>query len=112
MKQTLLLVFFCTLLVAAKTQSAAHKIISLNDCGAPFYHGVASGDPLFDRIIIWTIYKTYYRLVAFWDKTNKEDTIVISTHGLIKKTDKISKNEIDKAERIRLKYFNDKNIKQ
>lgn len=55
--------------------------------------------------------KTYYRLFAFWDKTNKEDTIVLSTHGLIKKTDKILKNEIDKAERIRLKYFNDKNIK-
>jgi len=23
-------------------------------CGAPFYHGVASGDPLEDRVIIWT----------------------------------------------------------
>ena len=55
--------------------------------------------------------RTYYRLFAFWDKTNKEDTIVLPTHGLVKKTDKISKNEIDKAERIRLKYFNDKNIK-
>lgn len=55
--------------------------------------------------------RTYYRLFAFWDKTNKEDTIVISTHGLIKKTDIISKNEIDKANRIRLKYFNEKNIK-
>ncbi len=56
--------------------------------------------------------KTYYRLFAFWDKTNKEDTIVISTHGLIKKTDKILKSEIEKADRIRLKYFNDKKIKQ
>lgn len=44
--------------------------------------------------------KTYYRLFAFWDKTNKEDTIVISTHGLIKKTDKILKSEIEKADRI------------
>lgn len=56
--------------------------------------------------------KTYYRLFAFWDKTNKEDTIVISTHGFIKKTDKISKSEIEKADGIRLKYFNDKKIKQ
>lgn len=32
--------------------------------------------------------KTYYRLFAFWDKTDDTDTIVISTHGLIKKTGK------------------------
>lgn len=61
---------------------------------------------------IWelrTIYnKTYYRLFAFWDKTDKENTIVISTHGLIKKTDKTPKNEIEKAERLRQKYFNKK----
>lgn len=30
--------------------------------------------------------KTYYRLFAFWDKTDKVDTIVISTHGLVKNT--------------------------
>jgi phage-related protein len=37
---------------------------------------------------IWefrTLYnKTHYRLFAFWDKIDKIDTIVISTHGLIK----------------------------
>lgn len=49
--------------------------------------------------------KSYYRLFAFWDKTDKEDTVVISTHGLIKKTDKIPKSEIEKAERLREKYF-------
>ena len=38
--------------------------------------------------------KTHYRLFAFWDKTDKEVTVVISTHGLIKKTDKIPKSEI------------------
>lgn len=53
--------------------------------------------------------KTYYRLFAFWDKTNKENTVVISTHGLIKKTDRIPKREIEKAERLRQKYFNEKN---
>lgn len=53
--------------------------------------------------------KTYFRLFAFWDKTDKEDTVVISTHGLIKKTDKIPKSEIEKAERIREQYFNNKN---
>jgi phage-related protein len=56
--------------------------------------------------------KTYYRLFAFWDKTDKDDTIVISTHGLIKKTDKILKSEIEKAEKSRIKYFNEKKIKK
>ena len=39
---------------------------------------------------IWefrTLYnKTYYRFFAFWDKTNKQETLVISTHGIEKKT--------------------------
>ncbi len=52
--------------------------------------------------------KTYYRLFSFWDKTNKDDTVVISTHGLIKKTDKILQAEIDRAESLKIKYFNDK----
>lgn len=56
--------------------------------------------------------KSYYRLFAFWDKTDKEDTVVISTHGLIKKTDKIPKSEIAKAERLRQQYFNSKNKKK
>jgi len=55
--------------------------------------------------------KFYYRLFAFWDKTNKEDTLVISTHGLIKKTGKIPQNEIERAERLREKYFKKKNQK-
>ena len=65
---------------------------------------------------IWefrTLYnKTYFRLFAFWDKTDKKDTVVISTNGLIKKTDKIPQSEIDKAERLRQKYFTDKNKKK
>jgi len=50
--------------------------------------------------------KTHYRLFAFWDKTGNTDTVVISTHGLIKKTDKTPQGEIDKAENIRKQYFN------
>jgi len=65
---------------------------------------------------IWefrTLYnKFYYRLFAFWDKSDKQDTIVISTHGLIKKTDKTPKSEIEKAERLRDKYFEDKKNKK
>lgn len=56
--------------------------------------------------------KTYYRLFAFWDKEDKTDTVVISTHGLIKKTEKIPQSDIDKAERLRYKYFSDKNKKK
>ncbi len=56
--------------------------------------------------------KTYYRLFAFWDKTDKTDTVVISTHGLIKKTNKIPKSEIERAEKLRENYLNDKNKKK
>lgn len=35
------------------------------------------------------IKKTHFRLFAFWDKSNKEDTVVISTHGLVKKQTKL-----------------------
>ena len=61
---------------------------------------------------IWefrTIYnQTYYRLFAFWDKSKNTDTIVISTHGLIKKTDKTPKCEIEHAETLRVNYFAEK----
>jgi len=59
---------------------------------------------------IWefrTLYnKTHYRLFAFWDKTGNTDTVVISTHGLIKKTDKTPQGELEKAENLRKQYFN------
>ena len=56
--------------------------------------------------------KIYYRLFAFWDKTDKIDTVVISTHGLIKKVDKIPQSEIDRAEKLRKNYFNEKTSKK
>jgi phage-related protein len=49
--------------------------------------------------------KTQYRLFAFWDKSKKTDTIVISKHGIIKKTDKTPPGDLEKAERVRKKYF-------
>jgi phage-related protein len=49
--------------------------------------------------------KTHYRLFAFWDKTGQTETVVISTHGLIKKTDKTPSGELEKAERIRKLYY-------
>jgi len=64
---------------------------------------------------IWefrTLYsKTHYRLFAFWDKIEKVDTLVISTHGLIKKSDKTPPSYIAKAARLRDLYFKQKNQK-
>jgi phage-related protein len=53
--------------------------------------------------------KTYYRLFAFWDKTEKSNTVVVSTHGLIKKTDKTPSKDLNKAENLRKLYFEQKN---
>lgn len=47
-----------------------------------------------------------YRLFAFWDRTSKSQSLVICTHGLLKKTGKVSRREIEKAMRIRTEYFN------
>ena len=52
--------------------------------------------------------KTKFRLFAFWDKTDKTDTVVISTHGIEKKTAKTPKKEIEKTERIMKQYFDAK----
>lgn len=56
---------------------------------------------------IWEFRTLYnriaYRLFAFWD--NVEDTLVIATHGIVKKTSKTPSKEIAKAERIRAEYF-------
>lgn len=48
------------------------------------------------------------RLLAFWDKTDNKETVVIATHGFIKKVDKVSLNEIVRAVRLKDKYFNSK----
>lgn len=50
--------------------------------------------------------KIAYRLFAFWDKDEK--TLIIATHGIIKKRQKTQKKEILKAEAIRKEYFKNK----
>ena len=55
--------------------------------------------------------KKQYRLFAFWDKTDNKAAIVIATHGIIKKTQKTPKKEIDKATELMNKYFESKNKK-
>ncbi|WP_372920091.1 type II toxin-antitoxin system RelE/ParE family toxin [Salegentibacter sp.] len=58
---------------------------------------------------IWEFRTKYsgnqYRLFAFWDKREKSKSLVIATHGIIKKMDKIPKSQIEKAKQIRLEYF-------
>ena len=48
------------------------------------------------------------RLLAFWDKTDNKETLVIATHGFIKKVDKVPKNEIERAVRLKENYFKNK----
>lgn len=44
-----------------------------------------------------------YRLFSFWD--TETETLVIATHGIVKKSQKTPPKEIIKAEEIRKKYF-------
>ena len=48
------------------------------------------------------------RILAFWDKLDKNNTLVIATSGFLKKTQKTPMNEIEHAENIRTKYFEEK----
>jgi hypothetical protein len=58
---------------------------------------------------VQTLYnKAYYRLFAFWDKTQATDTLVVSTHGIVKKSQRINKEEIIKALKIKEQYFKEK----
>lgn len=41
------------------------------------------------------------KLLAFWDRTDNKETLVIATHIFIKKIDKVPANEIDRAVRLR-----------
>lgn len=45
------------------------------------------------------------RLLAFWDKTDNKETLVVATHGFIKKVDQVPANEIDRAVRLKDKYL-------
>ena len=58
---------------------------------------------------IWEFRTKYagiqYRMLAFWDKRDSVQTLVIATHGFKKKTQKTPKQEIDRAIRIRATYY-------
>ncbi len=59
---------------------------------------------------IWEFRTMYngncYRLFSFWD--TEIETLVIATHGIVKKTQKTPAKEIAKAEDMRREYFEQK----
>ncbi|MFT4523022.1 MAG: phage-related protein [Bacteroidia bacterium] len=61
---------------------------------------------------IWEMRTNYsgnqLRLLAFWDKTDHERTLVIAALGFIKKTKKVPQSEINHALQIRNQYFKNK----
>jgi len=61
---------------------------------------------------IWEFRTLYngkaYRLFSFWDRIDEKETLVVATHGILKKTQKTPPKEIKKAEEIRKQYLNSK----
>lgn len=59
---------------------------------------------------IWEIRTRYQkkqiRLFAFWDKRDNQSLLLIATHGIVKKTQRIALKELNRAEELRFKYFN------
>jgi phage-related protein len=54
---------------------------------------------------IWEFRTLYngiaYRLFAFWDKSSGKETLLIATHGIVKKKQKTPDHQLRKAEEIR-----------
>lgn len=72
-------------------------------------HGIVDKE-LFKKLEnseIWefrTLFKgNCYRLFSFWD--TETGTLIVATHGIVKKTQKTPQKEIAKAEEIRQQYF-------
>ncbi|MCF2657652.1 type II toxin-antitoxin system RelE/ParE family toxin [Parabacteroides distasonis] len=63
-----------------------------------------------DDTEIWEFRTLYsgncYRLFSFWDADT--EIFIIATHGIVKKSQKTPKKEIEKAEKIREEYFKNK----
>ncbi len=55
--------------------------------------------------------KNFYRLLAFWDREGEVETLIVATHGFLKKTNKTPISEIKRAESIMQNYFINKNKK-
>ena len=66
---------------------------------------------LFKKLVdeIWefrTLYQgTHHRMLSFWDKTDSNNTLVVSTNGFVKKRSKVPESEINKAKQLLIQYF-------
>ena len=49
--------------------------------------------------------RKHYRLFAFWDTSSSSRTIVIATHGIVKKANRTPVSEIEKAIKVRSDYL-------
>ncbi len=47
-----------------------------------------------------------YRIFAFWDKD--EDSLIVATHGIVKKYQRLKKHDFNRMELVRKQYYNDK----
>jgi phage-related protein len=59
--------------------------------------------------LIWEFRTLYngkaYRLFSFWDNVDGKETLVVATHGILKKTQKTPSKEIKRAKEIRKQYL-------
>ena len=75
---------------------------------------IVNDNELFKKLneLIWEFRTLYegksYRLFSFWDKSDESETLVIATHGILKKSQKTPSKEINKAEKIRKNYVENK----
>ncbi|MHB1277073.1 MAG: type II toxin-antitoxin system RelE/ParE family toxin [Bacteroidia bacterium] len=62
--------------------------------------------------LIWEFRTLYngksYRLFSFWEKSGGKGTLVVATHGILKKTKKTPVKEMKKAEKIREQFIESK----
>lgn len=76
---------------------------------------LVNDNELFKKLneFIWEFRTLYngkaYRLFSFWDRSDGKETLVVATHGILKKTQKTPLIEIKNAENIRIKYLDYKN---
>lgn len=76
------------------------------------YRAMAVNDPrLFKKLTaeLWEFRARWngmqYRVIAFWDRQGAEKTLVVCSHGFVKKTDKVPPAEINRARMIMNNYF-------
>jgi phage-related protein len=98
--------------LASLDRKSAAKLLFIIDAAES-----ANNPKLFKKLNgkLWEFRSKYLgkqnRLLAFWDKSGKKETLVIATHGFVKKSRKTPLKEISKAEQLRELYFSNKSMK-